>query len=123
MSALVLGPEASEGLRTLAADFSAGRKAALARALVEVIAALEALRAPAAGEGEGQSPNAQLAAVLRDVLGEPGAATRLHEALKKRQILVKNVSTMHPLLANCLRLTVGTAPENTLLLAALEASL
>ncbi len=33
MSALVLGPEASEGLRTLAADFSTGRKAALARAL------------------------------------------------------------------------------------------
>jgi histidinol-phosphate aminotransferase len=61
--------------------------------------------------------------ILVRVLGEPGAAASLYEALKKRQILVKNVSTMHPLLANCLRLTVGTAPENTLLLAALEASL
>ncbi len=61
--------------------------------------------------------------ILLRVQGEPGAATRLHQALKMRQILVKNVSTMHPLLANCLRLTVGTAPENTLLLAALEASL
>jgi histidinol-phosphate aminotransferase len=61
--------------------------------------------------------------ILLRVSGEPGAAARLHEALKMRQILVKNVSTMHPLLANCLRLTVGTAPENTLLLAALEASL
>jgi histidinol-phosphate aminotransferase len=30
---------------------------------------------------------------------------------------------MHPLLANCLRLTVGTAEENTLLLAALKESL
>jgi len=30
---------------------------------------------------------------------------------------------MHPLLANCLRLTVGTADENTRMLAALEASL
>jgi histidinol-phosphate/aromatic aminotransferase/cobyric acid decarboxylase-like protein len=27
---------------------------------------------------------------------------------------------MHPLLANCLRITVGSAPENTLLLAALQ---
>ena len=61
--------------------------------------------------------------ILLRVSGEPGAAARLHEALKMRQILVKNVSTMHPLLANCLRLTVGTAPENTLLLAALEATL
>lgn len=61
--------------------------------------------------------------ILLRVQGEPDAATHLHQALKKRQILVKNVSTMHPLLANCLRLTVGTAPENTLLLAALEASL
>ena len=61
--------------------------------------------------------------ILLRVQGQPDAAARLHEALKIRQILVKNVSTMHPLLANCLRLTVGTAPENTLLLAALEASL
>lgn len=61
--------------------------------------------------------------ILLRVQGPPGAATRLHEALKARHILVKNVSTMHPLLANCLRLTVGTAPENTLLLAALEATL
>lgn len=61
--------------------------------------------------------------ILLRVQGQADAAARLYDALKKRQILVKNVSTMHPLLANCLRLTVGTAPENTLLLAALEASL
>lgn len=61
--------------------------------------------------------------ILLRVQGQADAATRLYDALKKRQILVKNVSTMHPLLANCLRLTVGTAPENKLLLAALEASL
>ena len=51
------------------------------------------------------------------------AATQVFAALRARGVLVKNVSTMHPLLANCLRLTVGTADENTLLLAALEASL
>ncbi len=38
-------------------------------------------------------------------------------------VLVKNVSKMHPLLHNCLRLTVGTELENRLLLAALQASL
>jgi histidinol-phosphate aminotransferase len=38
-------------------------------------------------------------------------------------VLIKNVSKMHPLLANCLRMTVGTATENDQLLAALKASL
>ncbi len=39
--------------------------------------------------------------------------------LKVQGILVKNISKMHPLLKNCLRLTVGTADENTKMLAAL----
>ena len=51
------------------------------------------------------------------------AAAQVFDALRARGVLVKNVTKMHPLLANCLRLTVGTADENTLLLAALEASL
>jgi len=38
-------------------------------------------------------------------------------------VLVKNVSTMHPLLANCLRLTVGTPEQNVQLLDALRAAL
>jgi len=38
-------------------------------------------------------------------------------------VLVKNVSKMHPLLANCLRLTVGTPDENARMLSALQASL
>ncbi len=45
------------------------------------------------------------------------------ERMKARGVLVKNVSKLHPLLANCLRLTVGTASENTAMLAALESSL
>jgi histidinol-phosphate aminotransferase len=44
------------------------------------------------------------------------------ERLKQRRILVKNVSGLHPLLANCLRLTVGTPEENTLMIDALKAS-
>jgi histidinol-phosphate aminotransferase len=43
--------------------------------------------------------------------------------MKQRGVLVKNVSAMHPLLANCLRITVGTVEENSLTLAALAASL
>ena len=50
-------------------------------------------------------------------------AAKTFEGLKTRKVLVKNVSKMHPLLANCLRLTVGTADENLQLLTALEASI
>jgi len=45
------------------------------------------------------------------------------EGMKGRKVLVKNVSRMHPLLAGCLRLTVGTADENTQMLAALRSTL
>ena len=43
--------------------------------------------------------------------------------LKQRGILIKNVARMHPLLANCLRTTVGTPQENDAFLAALAANL
>lgn len=43
--------------------------------------------------------------------------------LKERGILIKNVSRMHPLLAGCLRSTVGTPAENDAFLDALKASL
>lgn len=45
------------------------------------------------------------------------------EGMKSRGVLVKNISALHPLLTNCLRLTVGTPDENTLMLQALAASL
>ncbi len=47
-------------------------------------------------------------------------AARSFAALKERGILIKNVSAMHPLLANCLRLTVGTPDETTQLIQALK---
>jgi histidinol-phosphate aminotransferase len=55
--------------------------------------------------------------------GDADAANRAFEVLKAHQVLVKNVSKMHPLLANCLRLTIGTPDENQQLLAALQAAL
>jgi len=50
-------------------------------------------------------------------------AARAFEGMKARGVLVKNVSALHPLLANCLRITVGSPDENTLMIDALKASL
>jgi len=50
-------------------------------------------------------------------------AQKTFDGMKSRGVLVKNVSKMHPLLANCLRLTVGTAGENAQMLSAFRASL
>ena len=47
-------------------------------------------------------------------------AERAHEALKRQNVLVKN---LHPGLPNCLRVTVGTPDENRILLAALREAL
>lgn len=52
--------------------------------------------------------------------GKGISADSVFESLKVRGLLVKNVSKMHPLLSNCLRITVGTAAENAHLLAALQ---
>jgi histidinol-phosphate aminotransferase len=49
-------------------------------------------------------------------------AGAVYARLVERKILVRNFNGSHPLLANCLRLTVGTPGENRLLLAALAES-
>ncbi len=48
---------------------------------------------------------------------------RAFEGMKSRGVLVKNIAGLHPLLVNCLRLTVGTPEENDLMMRALEESL
>jgi histidinol-phosphate aminotransferase len=50
-------------------------------------------------------------------------SARAFAGLKQRGVLVKHIAGLHPLLANCLRLTVGTPEENTLMIDALGASL
>jgi histidinol-phosphate aminotransferase len=50
-------------------------------------------------------------------------SARCFEGMKAHGVLVKNVAGLHPLLANCLRLTVGTPEENVLMIDALKASL
>ncbi len=50
-------------------------------------------------------------------------ADKTFKALLSRKILVKNTGKSHPLMANTLRLTVGTPAENDALIAALHESL
>jgi histidinol-phosphate aminotransferase len=50
--------------------------------------------------------------------GEPAAA--IHGALRERGLLVKSVHGSHPLLEQCLRVTVGSREENDSLLSALR---
>ncbi|MDA7415503.1 histidinol-phosphate transaminase [Xenophilus arseniciresistens] len=64
--------------------------------------------------------------LLRVQGGAQGAHERadaVFEGMKQRGVLVKNVSRMHPLLAQCLRLTVGSAEDNARMLEALRQSL
>ena len=48
---------------------------------------------------------------------------RAFEGMKARGVLVKHIAGLHPLLVNCLRLTVGSPEENALMIDALKASL
>mgnify|MGYP000334595756 CR=1 FL=1 len=50
-------------------------------------------------------------------------AKRSFEGMKSHGVLVKHIAGLHPLLANCLRLTVGAPEENDTMIRALKASL
>lgn len=52
-----------------------------------------------------------------------GQAAALFEGLKRRGVLIKNLDGSHPLLADCLRVTVGTPEENCLFLDAFKVEL
>lgn len=95
------------------AEVFAAQAAELRAARTDLVAALRAL------PGVVRVWDSQANMVLLRV---PDAA-RTFAGMRERKVLVKNVSTMHPLLANCLRLTVGSDAENAQMLAALEASL
>lgn len=55
--------------------------------------------------------------------GPAGRAAQLFNAIKARGVLIKSMHGAHPALADCLRVTVGTADENAAFLSALRASL
>ncbi len=52
-----------------------------------------------------------------------GQAGTLFEAMKQQAVLIKKLDGSHPLLADCLRLTVGTPEENAACLRALTSAL
>lgn len=52
-----------------------------------------------------------------------GQADRIHAALQKRGVLIKNMNGTHELLQDCLRVTVGKPSENVAFLSALTSSL
>jgi len=60
---------------------------------------------------------------LARVAGPKGAGTRVFERVKAQGVLVKDFSGGHPLLDNCLRLTIGTPEENRILTTALREAL
>ncbi len=95
------------------ADVFAAQAAELCAARSELLAALR--RMP----GVLQVWDSEANMVLNRVTDSAAA----HAAMKARGELVKNVAALHPLLAQCLRLTVGSKADNALMLAALEASI
>jgi histidinol-phosphate aminotransferase len=98
-----------------------------------VLAHGEVLREQAARIVAGREELARALAALPGLACFPSAANFLlvrvpdgpatFEALKARGILVRTFHGSHPLLAHCLRLTVGTADENAKLLGALASIL
>lgn len=50
-------------------------------------------------------------------------APRVFDGMKSRGVLIKNLHGAHPLLNNCLRITIGAPDENDTMLAAFRASL
>jgi histidinol-phosphate aminotransferase len=94
---------------------------------------VEVLNAQAA---ELNAARAQLSAALAALPGVvvfPSAANFIlirvpnsddaNEKVLAHKVLIKNMSRMHPVLANCLRITVSTPEENAVVLAALTAAL
>jgi len=54
------------------------------------------------------------------ILFRIAGATAVFEGLKQRGVLIKNLDGGHPALRDCLRVTVGTARENEMFVAALQ---
>jgi histidinol-phosphate aminotransferase len=50
-------------------------------------------------------------------------ADKVFEGLKQRGVLIKKLHGSHPALADCLRVTVGTAEQNELFIRALQESI
>jgi histidinol-phosphate aminotransferase len=57
------------------------------------------------------------------ILARVPDSKKVFEGMRARGVLVKNVASLHPLLHDCVRLTIGTPEENVKMIDALKASL
>ncbi len=106
-------------LSMAAAEFLLGNLAVLEEQTARILAERARLeRALDALPGVTRFPSA-----ANFVLARVGDGPRAFEELKARGILVRSFHGSHPLLAHCLRLTVGTAEENARLIEALASVL
>ncbi|MEP7282847.1 MAG: histidinol-phosphate transaminase [Rubrivivax sp.] len=104
---------AEAALFALENAYEFGRQAAILRAergrLLEALAAIDGITA--------------FPSEANMVLVRVPDSQRAFDGLKARGVLVKHIAGLHPLLANCLRLTVGTTEQNIQMIDALKASL
>ncbi len=91
-------------------DILASHAAAIRSERARLLAALQAVRGITAYPSDANF-----------VLFRVAGAARVFEGLRQRGILIKNLHGSHPMLADCLRVTVGAPDENTRFLEALRA--
>jgi histidinol-phosphate aminotransferase len=98
-------------------------KSVLDEQAARVLAEREPLRATlSALPGLSVYPSAANFLLVR-VEGGKGAGTRVFARMKESGVLVKDFSGGHPLMENCLRLTIGTPDENRAMIEALKKAL
>ena len=116
----MLGPQGLETVFPSAANF------VLVRVADGAEAKEGAVSAGAGASSAGATPATVQGAVAmphKTAGAQPCRATRVAAAMRERGVLIKDASRMHPLLANCLRLTVSTPEENAAMLKALAEAL
>ena len=104
-------------LSQVGAAFALSHSAAFERQIARIVEARgDLFAALAAVPGEQTYPSATNFILFR---APSGHGATVFTALRQQGVLVKNVGAAHPLLADCLRVTVGTPQENARFLAAL----
>ena len=91
--------------------------------LTEQAAAIRAARASLLGELRRLRGVEAYVSDANFILFRVGQADRIFDGLKQRGVLIKNLNGTHPLLEDCLRVTVGTPEENARFLSVLAAVL
>ncbi|MCV2366517.1 histidinol-phosphate transaminase [Roseateles oligotrophus] len=94
------------------ADVYAAQAATLRAERERVFSALQAMAGVQAFPSQGNM-----------ILVRVADAAHAFAGMKSRGVLIKNSHAAHPLLNNCLRITIGSAEENQAMLAALQESL